>query len=107
MDERTTYYVSTHGDGGREVRTEGASRASSVHRTKSETIASAKEWTRGQHPSQLLVYKQNGTVHTELSYGQDIAPLRRGPTGPQCRDSTGYRSFGDRRRGWTKTSPTL
>ena len=69
MGERTTYYVSTHADGGWKVQAEGASRATSVHKTKGEAVANAKELASGRPPSQLLVYKQNGTVHTEQTYG--------------------------------------
>ncbi len=40
-----------------------------MHRTKGEAVANAKELARGRQPSQLLVYKQDGTVHTEQAYG--------------------------------------
>ena len=69
MAERTTYYVSTHADGGWKVQAEGASGATSVHKTKGEAVANAKELARARPPSQLLVYKQDGTVHTEQTYG--------------------------------------
>jgi endo-alpha-1,4-polygalactosaminidase (GH114 family) len=69
MAERTTYYVSAHADGGWKVQAEGTSRATSVHKTKGEAVANAKELARGQQPSQLLVYKQDGTVHAEQTYG--------------------------------------
>jgi uncharacterized protein YjbJ (UPF0337 family) len=69
MGERTTYYVSAHADGGWEVRAEGASRATSVHKTKGEAVANAKGLARGRPPSQLLVYRQDGTVQEEQTYG--------------------------------------
>ena len=69
MAERTTYYVSAHADGGWKVQAEGTSRATSVHKTKGEAVANAKELASGQQPSQLLVYKQDGSVHTEQTYG--------------------------------------
>jgi uncharacterized protein YjbJ (UPF0337 family) len=69
MGERKTYVVTTHADGGWKVQVEGASRATSVHKTKGEAVASAKELARSHQPSQLLVYKQNGTVQTEQTYG--------------------------------------
>jgi hypothetical protein len=40
-----------------------------VHKTKGEAVANAKELARARPPSQLLVYKQDGTVHTEQTYG--------------------------------------
>ena len=67
--ERKTYIVTTRDDGGWEVQAEGTSRATSVHKTKDEAVANAKELARRHQPSQLLVYKQNGTVQTEQTYG--------------------------------------
>jgi uncharacterized protein YjbJ (UPF0337 family) len=65
-----TYVVIPHPNGGWKVQTEGASRATSVHRTKAEAVAAAKELSRGKTPSQLLVYKQDGiTVQEALTYG--------------------------------------
>lgn len=69
MGVRKTYVVTTHADGGWKVQAEGAGRATSVHKTKGEAVASAKKLARGQQPSQLLVYKQDGTVQTEQTYG--------------------------------------
>jgi hypothetical protein len=67
--ELKTYVVSPRAEAGWEVRAEGARRASSVHRTKAEAQAAGKEMARSHRPSQLLVYKQNGTVQTEQTYG--------------------------------------
>lgn len=69
LGERKTYVVTTHADGGWKVQAEGASRATSVHKTKGEAVANAKELARGHQPSQLLVYKQDGTVQSEQIYG--------------------------------------
>ena len=69
MGERKTYVVTIHANGGWKVQAEGASRATSVHKTKGEAVANAKELARSHQPSQLLVYKQNGTVLTEQIYG--------------------------------------
>ena len=68
--ELKTYVVAPHADGGWKVQTEGARRATSVHRTKAEALAAAKELARGKAPSQLLVYKKDGmNVQEELTYG--------------------------------------
>ena len=64
-----TYVVAPHADGGWKVRTEGASRATSVHRTKPEAVAAAKEPARGKAPSQLLVYKKDGSSVQEEQTG--------------------------------------
>ena len=61
--------MSTQTGGGWKVQAEGTSRATSVHKTKGEAVANAKELARSRPPSQLLIYKQDGNVQTEQSYG--------------------------------------
>jgi len=64
-----TYLVMPHAEKGWKVEAEGARRASSVHRTKPEAVASAKELARSKAPSQVLVYKKDGlTVQEEKTY---------------------------------------
>jgi uncharacterized protein YjbJ (UPF0337 family) len=66
-----TYLVRPHAEKkkGWKVEAEGAKRASSVHRTKAEAVAAAKEMARGRAPSQVLVYKQDGlNVQEEKTY---------------------------------------
>jgi uncharacterized protein DUF2188 len=63
------HFVSTHTGGGWKVEAERTSRATSVHKTKGEAVANAKELARSRPPSQLLIYKQDGTVQTEQTYG--------------------------------------
>jgi uncharacterized protein YjbJ (UPF0337 family) len=58
--ELKTYLVKPHADGGWKVQAEEATRATSVHRTKAEAVAAAKELARSKTPSQLLVYKADG-----------------------------------------------
>jgi uncharacterized protein YjbJ (UPF0337 family) len=67
--ERKTYLVTSRPDGRWQVGTEGASRATSVHRTKPEAVSAAKELARGHTPSQVLVYKKDGLeVQEEKTY---------------------------------------
>src|SRR5829696_10533895 len=67
--ELKTYLVKPHADRGWKVEAEGARRASSVHRTKAEAVAAAKELARSKRPSQLLVYKADGfEVQEEKTY---------------------------------------
>ena len=69
--ELKTYRVRAHPEKGTgwRVEAEGAKRASSVHRTKAEAVAAAKELAKGQAPSQLLVYKKDGcNVQEEKTY---------------------------------------
>ena len=67
--DRTTYTVTARAGGSWEVRTEGASRATSVHDSKDEAVSRAKKLAGDRRPSQLLVYKKDGTVQTEQTYG--------------------------------------
>jgi uncharacterized protein YjbJ (UPF0337 family) len=65
-----TYLVMPHAEKkGWKVEAEGARRASSVHRTKPEAVAAAKELARSKAPSQVLVYKKDGlSVQEEKTY---------------------------------------
>ena len=67
--DRTTYTVTAREGGSWGVRTEGASRATSVHDSKEEAVSRAKKLAGDRRPSQLLVYKKDGTVQTEQTYG--------------------------------------
>jgi Uncharacterized protein conserved in bacteria (DUF2188) len=68
--ELKTYAVLPRINGGWTVQAEGAGPASSVHRTKPEAVAAAKEKARGQRPSQVLVYKKDGLeLQEEKTYG--------------------------------------
>jgi hypothetical protein len=51
------------------VETGGAGQISSVHRTKDEAVGSVRELTKAHEPSQVLVYKKDGPVQTERTYG--------------------------------------
>ena len=65
-----TYLVRPHTEKkGWKVQAEGARRASSVHRTKPEAVAAAKELAKRRAPSQVLVYKKDGlTVQEDKTY---------------------------------------
>ncbi|HKH12471.1 MAG TPA: DUF2188 domain-containing protein [Rubrobacter sp.] len=67
--DRTTYTVTPREGGGWSVQAEGASRATSVHDAKEEAVSRARKLAGDRRPSQLLVYKQDGTVQTEQTYG--------------------------------------
>jgi uncharacterized protein YjbJ (UPF0337 family) len=67
--ELKTYLVKLHADGGWKVQAEEATRATSVHRSKAEAVATGKELARSKGPSQLLVYKADGfEVQEEKTY---------------------------------------
>src|ERR687894_3314740 len=68
--DRKIFLVTPHPKGGWRVQAEGTKRASSVHRTKPEAVAAAKEKARSQTPSQVVVYKKDGLeVQEEKTYG--------------------------------------
>jgi hypothetical protein len=67
--QRNTLRVLAQPDGGWIVETGGVGQVSSVHRTKDEAVRSARELAKADQPSQLLVYKRDGTVQTERTYG--------------------------------------
>lgn len=66
--DRKTYVVTPKDGGGWSVMTGGATRATSVHESKEEAVTKARDLARGKTPSQLLVYKKDGTVQTEQTY---------------------------------------
>jgi uncharacterized protein YjbJ (UPF0337 family) len=68
--ELKTYLVTPHPDRGWKVQAAGASRATSVHRTKAEAVSAAKERAKDNAPSQLLIYRKDGlNVQEEKTYG--------------------------------------
>ena len=52
-----------------EVRGEGAQRATSVHETKREAVAAARQLARAREPSRLVVHRRDGTVQDSIAYG--------------------------------------
>jgi hypothetical protein len=66
--ERNTYSVMPQPGEGWRVEGEGV-RPSSVHRTKEEAVRIARVQAKANKPSQFLVYKKDGTVQTERTYG--------------------------------------
>ena len=67
--QRSTYCVLAQPEEGWIVVTEGTGQILSVHRTKDQAVTSAKEVAKSQEPSQVLIYRKDGTVQTERTYG--------------------------------------
>ena len=67
--QRETYRVVAQPERGWMVETGGIGQVSSIHRTKDEAVANARELAKAHKPSQVLVYKKDGTVQTERTYG--------------------------------------
>jgi predicted P-loop ATPase len=67
--QRNTYRVVAQPEAGWIVEGGEARQVSSVHQTKDEAARNARELAKPHKPSQLLVYKKDGTVQTERTYG--------------------------------------
>jgi hypothetical protein len=67
--DRETYRVIPQPDGGWVVEKGKSGQISSVHRTKDEAVDDARGRAREHEPSQVLVYKEDGTVQAEHTYG--------------------------------------
>lgn len=69
---KKNHHIVPH-DKGWAVKTEGASRASSVHRTQREAISRGREVSRNQG-TELLIHGQNGQIRERDSHGRDPYP---------------------------------
>lgn len=67
--QKATVRVVPQPEGGWIVETGRDGQVSSVHRTKDEAVMNARELAKANEPSQVLVYKQDGTVQAEHTYG--------------------------------------
>jgi hypothetical protein len=64
-------YVVQPGNDGWALSTDGASSPLSVHATKREAVAAARELARKHLPSQLVIHRTDGTIQARHSYGED------------------------------------
>lgn len=76
MAIRKTYHVAPNRDGGWNVKSENASRASSSYDTKADAVDRAKELAKAQPLGQVVIHGQDGRIQTEHTYGQDPYPPR-------------------------------
>jgi hypothetical protein len=74
MSERKVFHVVPGRDGGWEVKLENAERAESSHETKDPAVSDARDRARSHGLGQVIVHKQDGTIQTEYTYGQDPHP---------------------------------
>lgn len=73
MTSRTVYHVSPHGSGWK-VQREGASRPARTFETKPPAESYARRVAKNNKPSQVVVHRQDGTIETEWTYGDDPYP---------------------------------
>jgi antitoxin component YwqK of YwqJK toxin-antitoxin module len=57
-----------------DVRRPGADRASSKHDTKQAAISDAKDRAKSETLGQVKIWKENGQIQTEYTYGNDKFP---------------------------------
>lgn len=67
VEKRKVYHVTTHEDGWK-VEAEGAGGPISVHGTKDEAKAAARELAQAQVPSQVIIHKKDGKFQSEYTY---------------------------------------
>jgi hypothetical protein len=72
MAGKKPVHVTSHDDGWA-VRREGASRASSVHRTQAEAEQAGRDRARADH-TEFLLHGRNGEIRERDSYGNDPYP---------------------------------
>jgi len=73
MSERKVYHV-TPGSRARWQVEENAQRAASLHDRKAEAVSRARELAKSGRLAQVIVHKQDGTIQTEYTYGDDPHP---------------------------------
>lgn len=66
--ETRVYYVAPHGEGWK-VAVEGSDQITSLHNTKSEAVASARDLAKDHEPSAVVIHRMDGTIQTRYSYG--------------------------------------
>lgn len=84
VSSRTVYHVTPSGSGKRWVVTQQKSNSfSEEYTSKDAAVRAAKVRARGQEPSLIKVYKQDGNVEYESAYGEEAAPAP--PETPRAR----------------------
>lgn len=56
------------------IEQEGAQQPASLHHTKEEAVTRAREMAKALPLSQVIIHKQDGTIQTEYTYGEDPHP---------------------------------
>lgn len=71
MPDRKRVWVSPDGQGGWDVKTEGAQRAAANYPDKIDALSRAKEIAQAASLGQVIVQGQDGKIQTEYTYGKD------------------------------------
>jgi poly(hydroxyalkanoate) granule-associated protein len=66
------HVVANAGGEGWKVEAEGAAAPVAVFGTKDEALSAAREIAKKAEPSQVVVYRLDGTVQTQFGYGEEV-----------------------------------
>ena len=72
--KREVYHMTHKPKGGWNVKKQGAQRSSGHFDTKDEAIDYGRELAKKTGLGQLKIHKQDGTLQTEYTYGEDPHP---------------------------------
>lgn len=72
--KRMVYHVTPSSNGGWDIKKEGGKRPSDHLEKKTDAIARGKELAKKAPLSQIKIHKQDGTIQTEYTYGDDPYP---------------------------------
>lgn len=73
---RKRVWVSPDGEGGWDVKSQGAKRSASNFEDKTDAIAKAKGIAKNAPEGQVIIQKRDGTIQTEYTYKNDPYPPR-------------------------------
>ncbi len=68
--DRKVFHVAPHEEGWK-VQVAGDETPASLHDTKDAALTAAREIAKKAEPSQVIVHKLDGTIQTQLSYGDE------------------------------------
>lgn len=71
MSERKRVWVSPDGQGGWDVKTQGAQRAAANYEDKPDAVNRAKDIARSAPLGQVIIKGEDGKIQTEHTYGKD------------------------------------
>jgi len=74
MSKRKVYHVNTNPKGGWDVKKEGNKKSSGHFGNKIDAVVRGKELAKSGPLGQIKIHKQDGTIQTEHTYGDDPYP---------------------------------
>jgi hypothetical protein len=74
MSSRKRIWVSPDGEGGWNVKTQGAKKAAGNFDDKIDAIDKAKDIAKNAPKGQVIIQKKDGTIQTEHTYKKDPYP---------------------------------